>query len=319
MLSFRLSLGFACTAAVVSVGMDLYRGRPATALLVDLAVVALIGALALVVNVLLERQGRDLAQARDVAEAAQLAVLPQPATQVGPLAVAADYVPARAEARIGGDLYAVQDTPFGVRMIIGDVRGKGLEAVASVSVAIGAFRQEAEYAPDLTSLAQRLDDALAKYAERNPRAGISTEDFTTAVLVQFSPDGSSLSLVNRGHPPPYLVHEGRLTLLEPDAEQLPLGMGLQEIVQPPGPDTPLTDAVPFPAGALLLLITDGVTEARNHEGVFYDPSLSGLVGRRFDNPQELISALTTDVHRWTAGRQQDDMAILATSLRRKMP
>jgi serine phosphatase RsbU (regulator of sigma subunit) len=319
MLSFRLSVGFACTAAVVSVVAELLQNRPVTALLVDLAVVALIGALALVVNVLLERQERDLARARDVAEAAQLAVLPRPASKVGPLAVAAGYVPARAEDRIGGDLYAVQNTPFGVRMIIGDVRGKGLDAVASVSVAIGAFRQEAEYAPDLTFLAQRMDDALAKDAERNPRAGISAEDFTTAVLVQFSSDGSSLRLVNRGHPPPYLAHEGRLTRLEPETDELPLGMGLQGIVRSPDPDTPLTEALPFPAGALLLMITDGVTEARNDEGVFYDPCTSGLVGRRFDTPHELISALTADVHRWTGGRQQDDMATLAVSLWRKKP
>ncbi|WP_329038609.1 hypothetical protein OIE71_33065 [Streptomyces sp. NBC_01725] len=142
LLSFRVALGFGCAAVAASVGLDLYRGRSATALLVDLAVIGLIGALALVVNMLMGRQGRDLAEARDVAEAVQLAVLPQPPTRVGPLAVAAGYTATQAEARIGGDLFAAQDTPFGVRMIIGDVRGKGVQAVASVTVAIGAFRQD---------------------------------------------------------------------------------------------------------------------------------------------------------------------------------
>lgn len=313
MLSFRVALGFACAAAAVSAGLDLYRGRPATALFVDLAVVALIGALALVVDVLMERQGRDLAQARGIAEAVQLAVLPQPGTRVGPLAVAASYTAAQAEARIGGDLFAVQDTPFGVRMIIGDVRGKGLQAVASVSVAIGAFRQEAEYAPDLAALAGRMDDALSRHAGRSLLAGVSSEDFTTAVLAEVSAGGNVVQLVNRGHPAPYLVHNGQLIRLDPSAPQLPLGMGLTEVMPTSGTAAPLTDVVSLPTGAVLLMVTDGVTEARNREGVFYDPCLSRLVGLRFENPESLVRALIADVHRWTKGGQQDDMAILAVT------
>ncbi|MFG2841555.1 serine/threonine-protein phosphatase, partial [Kitasatospora sp. NPDC048296] len=86
----------------------------------------------------------------------QRAVLPEPPRNIGPLTVAAGYTAAQAEARIGGDFFAVQETPFGVRMIIGDVRGKGLAAVAAVSIAIGAFRQEAEYAPSLVTLGRRM-------------------------------------------------------------------------------------------------------------------------------------------------------------------
>lgn len=313
MLSFRFTTGFACAAVAASVGLDVYRGRPASALVVDLAVVGLIGILALAVNVLLERQGRDLARSRGVAEAAQLAMLPQPAARVGPLAVAAGYAAAHAEARIGGDLFAIHDTPFGVRMLIGDVRGKGLQALASVSVAVGAFRQEAEYSPGLTTLAERMDDALSRGDERNLLADISTEDFTTALLAEVSTDGGVVRLINRGHPAPYLVHEGRLKRLDPSVAQLPLGMGLSEISPRSGADVPLPDVLPLPVGALLLMVTDGVTEARNRDGVFYDPCLSRLVGRRFGNPESLVSALIADVHRWTEGGQQDDMAILAVT------
>ncbi|MFE4216198.1 PP2C family protein-serine/threonine phosphatase [Streptomyces sp. NPDC056844] len=313
MLSFRVALGFGCAAVAASVGLDLYRGRPATALLVDLAAIGLIGALALAVNVLMRRQGRDLAEVKDVAEAVQLAVLPHPVTRVGPLAVAVGYTAAMAEARIGGDLFAVQDTPFGVRMIIGDVRGKGLQAVASVSVAIGAFRQEAEYASDLAALAERMDDALSREAGRSLPDSISTEDFTTAVLAEVSAEGDVLRLLNRGHPAPYLVHEGQLTRLDASVPQLPLGMGLAKITPPSGPGDPATEVLSLPLGASLLMVTDGVTEVRNHEGVFYDPCLSRLVGLRFESPESLVRALTADVHRWTEGRQQDDMAILAVT------
>lgn len=312
MLSFRSALIVVCVTCVVSVALDLERGRPPTPLYVDLAVVGLIGVLALAVNRLLVRQGRDLALARNIAEAVQRAVLPDPPREVGPLAVAAGYTAAQAEARIGGDLYAVQETPFGVRMIIGDVRGKGMGAVAAVSVAIGAFRQEAEYAPTLATLVQRLDEALAREAARSGPV-TSTEGFTTAVLAEVSADGGTLSLVNRGHPPPYLVHGGKLVRLDPTLPQLPLGMGLGDLS--PAGSAPV-DVVRLPPGASLLLVTDGVTEARDAQGTFYDPASSRRMGRRFTEPDALLEALTKDVGRWTGDDYRDDMAILAVTRRR---
>ncbi|MCX4821450.1 serine/threonine-protein phosphatase [Streptomyces sp. NBC_01142] len=308
-LSFRSALAVVCVTCVVSVAVDIERGRPATPLLVDLSVVGLIGVLALAVNRLIARQGRDLALARDVAEAVQRAVLPDPPREVGPLTVAAGYTAAQAEARIGGDLFAVQETPFGVRMIIGDVRGKGIAAVAAVAVAIGTFRQEAEYAPTLDTLGQRMDEALARAAAQSGPV-ISTEGFTTAVLAEVSADGEVLSLVNRGHPAPYLVHDGRLVRLDPTAPQLPLGVGLGDIT--PVGSVPV-DVVRLPPGASLLLVTDGVTEARDKRGTFYDPVFSGRMRRRFRNPDELVDALTKDVGRWTEGEHEDDMAILVVT------
>ncbi|MFD5394346.1 PP2C family protein-serine/threonine phosphatase [Streptomyces sp. NPDC127097] len=310
-LTFRSALAVVCVTCVVSVALDIERGRPATPLLVDLAVVGLIGVLALGVNRLIVRQGRDLALARDVAEAVQRAVLPDPPKEAGPLAVAAGYTAAQAEARIGGDFYAVQETPFGVRMIIGDVRGKGIKAVAAVSVALGAFRQEAEYAPSLNTLGQRLDEALARAAARSGPV-ISSEGFTTAVLAEVSADGEMLSLVNRGHPPPYLVHGGQLVRLDPTTPQLPLGVGLGDLT--PAASVPV-DGVRLPPGASLLLITDGVTEARDKRGTFYDPVYSGRLGRRFTEPEALVEAVTKDVGRWTEGDHEDDMAILAVTRR----
>ncbi|WFB11256.1 serine/threonine-protein phosphatase [Streptomyces sp. LX-29] len=311
MLSFRSALAVVCVTCVVSVAVDIERGRPATPLLVDLAVVGTIGVLALAVNRLIARQGRDLALARDVAEAAQRAVLPDPPRVVGPLAVAAGYTAAHAEARIGGDLFAVQETPFGVRMIIGDVRGKGIAAVAAVAVAIGAFRQEAEHAPTVDTLGRRMDEAMARAAAQGGPV-ISTEGFTTAVLAEVSADGEVVSLVNRGHPPPYLAHDGRLVRLDPTVPQLPLGVGLGDIAPA---DPVAADVVRLPPGASLLLVTDGVTEARDRRGTFYDPVASRRMRRRFRDPDALVDALTDDVGRWTEGEHEDDMAILVVTRR----
>lgn len=314
-LSFRSALAIVCVTCVVSVGVDVERGRPATPLFVDLAVVGLIGVLALAVNRLIVRQGRDLALARDVAEAVQRAVLPDPPGSAGPLAVAAGYTAAQAEARIGGDFFAVQETPFGVRMIIGDVRGKGIAAVAAVAVAIGAFRHEAEYASTLVTLGQRMDEAMARAAAGSGPVA-STEGFTTAVLAEVSADGEVLSLVNRGHPPPYLVLDGQIERLDPTAPQLPLGLGLGDLT--PADSVP-ADVVRLPPGASLLLVTDGVTEARDKRGTFYDPIASERMRRRFSDPDALVDALTKDVGRWTEGERADDMAILAVTRRHRPP
>ncbi|MFC9144488.1 PP2C family protein-serine/threonine phosphatase [Streptomyces bacillaris] len=311
MLSFRAAAVVAGTACAVTLALDLHHGRPADATYVDVAVVGLIGALALVVNRLLARQVGELARARGVAEAVQLAVLPDPPTAVGPLAVAASYTAAQTEARIGGDLYAVQDTPFGPRLLIGDVRGKGLQAIAAVAVAIGAFRQEAEYAPTLPELARRLDEALAREAAR---AGgpTSDEDFTTALLAEVSADGATVRLLNRGHPAPYLVHGGAVVRLDARVPRLPLGMGLGPAGQDPGD----ADTLALPSGASLLLVTDGVTEARNAGGTFYDPCRSSrLRGAPYAAPGPLVADLVADVGRWTGDGHQDEMAILAVTRR----
>ncbi|MHA4820460.1 SpoIIE family protein phosphatase, partial [Streptomyces aculeolatus] len=82
---------------------------------------------------------------------------------------------------------------------------------------------------------------------------------------------------------------------------------------------PVAEVLPLPSGASLLMVTDGVTEARNREGVFYDPCRSRLFRARFDDPESLVRALTADVHRWTEGAQQDDMAILAVTRRDAEP
>src|SRR5207244_8992833 len=84
-------------------------------------------------------QAERLAALSRLASVAQAAVLRPLGPQVGPLAVAGRYISATAAADIGGDLYEAMDTPYGVRMIIGDVRGKGLDAVRLASIVLGPY------------------------------------------------------------------------------------------------------------------------------------------------------------------------------------
>lgn len=274
---------------------------------------AAVTALAVGLNRSLRLQYASASRARYAAEVAQRAVLPTPPRRLGDLRIAARYVPAEDMALIGGDLFVVQETPFGVRAMVGDVRGKGLSAVAAVSVDIGAFRFAADHSPDLPALSQAMEEALLREGRR--REGLDeTEGFTTALLVQFSADLDEVQIVNRGHPAPLLLRaDGRARLLVPEEEAPPLGLTALGTWRSP------VETHPFPPGAMLLCYTDGVTEARDHGGTFYDPvdRISRMVqshARQTGHPPEasvVLDFLARDVGRHSGGAPQDDQALLA--------
>lgn len=284
----RLGLGLAARAGSVT----------------ETVTIVTVAFLAVLLNVLVRRKNERLASAREIAGAVQRAVLPEPAARIGGLDIAARYEAAHAGAFIGGDLYAVQDSPHGVRLIVGDVRGKGMGAVAAVTVLIGAFREAAEQETTLEAVVQRLERALSREVTR--RQGLDAfEGFTTAVLVEIPHGGGATRIVNRGHPAPLLLlPDGTLSVLETRESALPLGMGDLGI----WPDR--AEEREFPPGATLLLHTDGVSEARDAHGEFYDPA-ARLAGRVAPAPGALLSAVVEDVARHTKGRATDDMALLA--------
>lgn len=272
----------------------------------ELFTVLTVAGLALLINRLVRLSRERLASARVIAEAAQRAVLPAPAARIAGLHIAARYEAAQADAFIGGDLFAVQDTPFGVRLVVGDVRGKGLEAVETVAVILGAFREAAEQEGSLEGVAARLERALAREGTRRDELD-AVEGFTTAVLAEIPHGEGVVRVVNRGHPEPLVLYaDGDVDILEPTQAALPLGMG--EL----GAWPDRSDAHPLPPGATLLLYTDGLSEARDASGDFYDPG-ERLAGRLFPGPEELLDVLVDDVRRHTRGGATDDMALLAVS------
>ncbi|GGJ63899.1 membrane protein [Streptomyces brasiliensis] len=306
LLSLRHTI--AAGAAIVLVETALlfeggYLGN-AAASTIELANLAFTALIAIGVNRVVARHGRRLETVRSVAEAAQRAVLPPPPVRVGPLAIAAVYKAAQIEALIGGDAYAVQDTPYGTRLLIADVRGKGMGAVGVVAVLLGTFRAMADQAPDLAVLAGQLERALVKEGALREEE-VRMEGFVTALLGEISPDVDQVRLLNCGHPSPYLLEDTAVSPLDPGKPGLPLGMSGLGVPQAE-PET-----WPFPPGGTLLLVTDGVTEARDRFGSFYEPA-SRLSGRGpFRQPDQVIEALVRDVEHWTGGPRDDDMAILA--------
>ncbi|WP_406222247.1 PP2C family protein-serine/threonine phosphatase [Streptomyces canus] len=267
-------------------------GHELTAVLSALVAVTLASGLA---SALRGRRERVLAAVRSVAEAAQHALLkPVPAT-VGPFQVAVRYSAAAAEARIGGDLYALVPTPYGVRLIVGDVRGKGLPAVGTAALVVGVFREAAYDEPDLLAVVGRIERSLAR--------NLGADDFVTAVVAGY-PQAGHLEVVNCGHAPPLLVREsGAVVAVEPAHPAPPLG--LRALTD----ETPSLQVLAFADGDQLLLYTDGVTEARNHGREFY-PLAEGLARHLSDEPAGTLTALHDELLTHVGGRLHDDAALL---------
>ncbi|MFJ9519350.1 PP2C family protein-serine/threonine phosphatase [Kitasatospora sp. NPDC101801] len=199
------------------------------------------------------RRETTLADVTSVALAAQEVLLPTLPSTVGGVRISMRYFAAAAEARIGGDLYAAVDTPFGTRILIADVCGKGLGAVRTASLVLSAFREAALDDPDLATVAHRADTNVSRFSDDG--------DFVTALLVEVHP--THLALLHRGHVAPILVGPSGVRDLDPPAPGLPLGLGQLG----PEADTPWTTA--FHPGEVLVLVTDGVLEARDANGAFY--------------------------------------------------
>ncbi|MFE9561596.1 PP2C family protein-serine/threonine phosphatase [Streptomyces sp. NPDC006487] len=256
-------------------------------------------------HVRLQRE-RTLFQVRLVADAAQQVVLSPMPRRLGNIEIESLYLAAAAEARIGGDFYEVVDTPFGIRLLIGDVRGKGLPAVGAAAAIVNAFREAAFGEAAMVNVARRLDASSTRYNSAFPSDG-AMERFATALLVQIPHEGGRIDILNCGHPPPMLLNRRRLRVLE-SAIPSPL-ISLAELVG----DHYNVETYDFAPGDLLLLYTDGIAEARARDGEFF-PLAAWLRRQPPTPPRELLTALHRDLLHYSRGRLDDDVAALAVRL-----
>ena len=186
-----------------------------------------------------------------VAEVAQQAILHPLPPEIRGVALAARYCSASSEAQIGGDFYEALDTPWGLRLIVGDVRGKGLDAVHLASVFLGEFRSRAVSEPALGEVARLVDAAGGRHL------GQAGEDFATAIFVQL--DGELATIVRAGHPPPLVADQHDAHPISTTAS-LPLCLGTEGIAE----------RARIPAGARVLFYSDGALEGRDADGTYFD-------------------------------------------------
>ncbi|MGW6981047.1 PP2C family protein-serine/threonine phosphatase [Streptomyces sp. NPDC054932] len=253
---------------------------------------------------------KEVTQLRSVAETAQQVVLRPLPDRIGPLGVASVYLGAAAEARIGGDLYAAARTATGTRLIIGDVRGKGLEAVGDAALVMGAFRASAHQEAGLAGLVDYLEAAVSADLDGGGDPG---ESFVTAAVLEIPDAEPVLHLVSCGHPPPLLVRrDGGAVGLEVSRPSPPLGLaGLVA-------SAVTAQSFAFAEGDVLLLCTDGVLEARDGAGTFY-PLAERVTAWSGLRPQVLLDRLCEDLLAHAAGHTLDDDAAMVAIERAPAP
>jgi sigma-B regulation protein RsbU (phosphoserine phosphatase) len=248
------------------------------------------------------RRERRLIDLTSIAEAAQRAIIREPEPVVGSVALASCYESSADAAAVGGDCYEALDTPYGTRLMIGDVRGHGLRSVGLAAFTLGAFRALAYIEPDLVNIARELDQLVARYAAGAESRDVDGEEFVTVVLAQVS--AGTLLLANCGHPAPLLVGPGgQVSLLEVGQPVVPLGLG----------GCPNLQSIDLPPGARVLLYTDGLVESRDRRGCGFD-LLSAAAHLASVPLEEGARALIAQLKAHTQGRIADDVALLVFEL-----
>lgn len=213
------------------------------------------------------------------------------------------YEPVQEDRLIGGDIYDVVVSPWGTRVLIGDVQGKGLPAVGAAFAVIGAFREAAHREPTLTALVDALDASVMRHNSYAAQTG-DDERFVTALIVNVD-SHNEVQVINCGHVAPQLLQDA--TVITPELSSgVPLG--LAELAAEPT----TVDWFAFPPGSTLMLTTDGLTETRDADGTFY-PVTERLTQRASLSASKLPQALYDDARAFMRrGRSRhDDVAILS--------
>ncbi|MFF9455577.1 PP2C family protein-serine/threonine phosphatase, partial [Streptomyces flaveolus] len=130
------------------------------------------------------------------------------------------------------------------------------------------------------------------------------ETFITATVLDIPDREDPVQMISCGHPPPIVLRQGRPTTLTARCPAPPLGLG-----QLTDPDYHV-ESFPFLPGDLLLLYTDGVTEARDPTGTFY-PLAERLTGWTDSDPDTFLDHLRNDLLHHAGGHLDDDAAMIA--------
>lgn len=229
-----------------------------------------------------------------VATVLQESILPTRLPQIPGLDASSVYVPAGSEAEIGGDYYDVFLAPDGrLAVAMGDVCGKGVEAATKTSMIKYSIRGMVAAGLGPARVLEELNTMI-----------VDSEDpanIVTMWLAFLDIDTGGLVWANGGHPPALLLHPetGEITRLGTTGALLG-AVGLAHYSE---------ESTVVGPGGVLLLFTDGVTEARN-KGRFFGEGRVRRALRPGGSAAVVTQRLLSLVQRFAAGDLRDDAAIL---------
>lgn len=240
-------------------------------------------------------QDHELALAHDI----QMAMLPRQFPERPELDMAAALIPARA---VGGDLYDFLVVDGALWFIVADAAGKGVSAALFMAITRTLFRARAHGDATIAAVIAYMNRALARDNER--------QFFVTALLGRLDLQSGELTYATAGHPPPlHASHAGAATL---DQVEGGIALGIVD-------DAVYHERrVKLASGDVLLVFTDGVTDAINATGeLFSDVRLEAHLAAQAERPaSEIVTSLMDAVGEFAAGvPQEDDITVLALRYR----
>lgn len=219
---------------------------------------------------------------------------------IGKLSFHALTDPARS---VGGDFYDLLDLGVGRSLVvIGDVSGKGIPAAILMSNAISRIRADAARLGDPSSILTTLNEAIAATSQR----GLFVTIFLAVI------EDNKMTFASAGHHMPFYWHDGDIRAL-PKVAGPPIGILAGALFT--------QETILLEDGDVLLLYTDGVTEAANAGGEYfgYEP-VQEILRKSSKNPAILPSRVRVAVENFEAGAEQsDDRTIAVISYGAKRP
>ena len=174
---------------------------------------------------------------------------------------------------IGGDFYDAVNTKDGLAVVLADVSGKGVSAALLASTLQGMIYSHVSAGMSLIDVVTAVNSFFAEK--------MGGEKYATLLLVRLRRDGE-LEYVNCGHVPPLLVCNGEV--IRPPHGNVPVGL--------------LADAkfesatCQMKSGDRFILVTDGVTEAENAMGDFFEDSRLEAAAAKSPTLEGIFSAVT---------------------------
>ncbi|NUK21505.1 ATP-binding SpoIIE family protein phosphatase [Streptomyces lunaelactis] len=234
-----------------------------------------------------------------IADELQRTMLPDSLPQPTGVRLASRYLPAAETARVGGDWYDAIPLPGSrVALVVGDVMGHSMTSAAIM----GQLRTTAQTLAGLDLPPQEVLHHLDEQAQR-----LGTDRMATCLYAVYDPVAHRITIANAGHPPPILLHLGGRAEVLRVPPGAPIGVG--------GVDFEAVE-LDAPAGATLLLYTDGLVESRLRDVWTGIEQLrerlaatAQLTGPDHSPPLEALCDDVLDV--LGPGDRDDDIALLA--------
>jgi len=242
---------------------------------------------------------RRVAQEMEIAREVQRKLLPQQAPPLATLDYAGECLQARA---VGGDYYDFLDLgPGRVGFVLADVAGKGISAALLMANLQANLRsQYATALEDPRRLLRGVNQLFYSNTEENR--------YATLFFGCYDDARQRMQYINCGHNPPVLLrNDGSLKRLRATATVL--GMFAEWTCE--------AEEVQFFPGDLLVIFTDGVTEASNREGIeFGEARLTETATAGCDLPAaDLLHRIQATVQAFSPGEQQDDLTLVVARCR----